>query len=105
MDCSRRVRCSNRAKTSLRQLLAKAVNPNQFLILNEIAYNEGSISSLLNRISARNGVPLSTLKLNAKVLARLGVISYGSTPGPRQAALTEAGETVLSLMLENEKVR
>jgi signal transduction histidine kinase len=86
------------ARVSLGRVLSKAINPNQLLILSEIARNSGSISSLLSGASERRRVPLSTLKLNARVLRDLGLISCGSASNPRPARLTEAGRAVLSMM-------
>jgi hypothetical protein len=97
------------ADASLGRVLARAINPNQFLILSEIARNEGSsISSLLSGASQRHRVPLSTLKLNARVLRDLGLISCGSASDSRAARVTVAGRTVLSLLsiaLSENKVR
>jgi hypothetical protein len=42
-------------------------------------------------------VPLSTLKLNARILKKLGLIDFG---GGSVARLTKAGKLVLSLLFE-----
>ncbi|MDE1868790.1 MAG: hypothetical protein KGH60_02380, partial [Candidatus Micrarchaeota archaeon] len=58
---------------AIRPVLARALNPNQILILSRVNGIDG-ITSLLNGISDTTGVPLSTLKLNAKVLKDIGLI-------------------------------
>lgn len=97
-------RPSDKVRHSLGRVLAKAVNTNQLLILSEIAHEGGTISSLLSVASERHGVPLSTLKLNARVLRDLGLISCGSATNSEPAKLTEAGRTVLSIMCDHTKV-
>ena len=70
---TRRTDC---VKASLRQVLARAINRKQFLILSRIACNgDGSISSTLGATSERFHIPLSTLKLNASILRKMGLIS------------------------------
>jgi len=66
--------------------------------------NHNSMTSLLQSLSRRFGVPLSTLKLNARILRDLGLISYGDarrSGGPR---LTDVGRLVLELLGELEGV-
>lgn len=96
-DCASRP--SDRVRHSLRRVLTRAINPNQLLILSETSRNCASISSILSSASERHRVPLSTLKLNARVLRDLGLISCGSASDPQPARLTEAGRTVLSMIL------
>ena len=101
-DCASRP--SDKVRYSLGRVLAKAVNTNQLLILSEMARNGGSISSLLSGASEKHRVPLSTLKLNARILRDLGLISCGSASNSEPARLTEAGRTVLSIMCDYAKV-
>ncbi len=62
---------------SLQKLVAKALNKNQILILNKIKENKNkTITGLLESIRKSEGIPLSTLKLNAKVLSDLSLISF-----------------------------
>jgi hypothetical protein len=103
----RKVRANDRCKVnaSLRQVLHRAINQNQLLLLTRISCNNsGSISALIGRTSNQFGVPLSTLKLNARVLKELGLISFGCVSNPRPARLTDAGKTVLEIMNRDEKV-
>ena len=98
-------RPSDEVRHSLGKVLAKAVNANQLLILSEMSRDCGSISSILSSASERHRVPLSTLKLNARVLRELGLISCGSASDPQPARLTEAGRTVLSMMHYDNMVK
>ncbi len=98
-------RPSDRVRASLRQVLTRAINQNQLLILSEMSRNCGSISSVLSSASERHRVPLSTLKLNARVLRDLGLILCGSASDPQPARLTEAGRTVLSMIYDDNMVK
>jgi len=55
----------------------------------------GSLTSLLRRISEERGVPLSTLKSNARTLRDLGLIEVDDRRG---AQLTRLGRLVLGLL-------
>ncbi|MGD2200269.1 MAG: hypothetical protein PVJ38_01390 [Candidatus Bathyarchaeota archaeon] len=57
-----------------------------------------SITSLLRRLSVEHSVPLSTLKLNARILRRLNLISYGSRQVERYAEVEKLGSFVLRLL-------
>ena len=54
-------------------------------------------------MSSNFDVPLSTLKLNAKILKELNLINYGSTKNFRGVELTDLGQTILSL-ISNENL-
>jgi hypothetical protein len=56
------------------------------------------VSRILQRISDSRGVPLSTLKLNAKILRELRLIRYGTITKPDEAELTPLGKTVLGIV-------
>lgn len=80
----------------MKLLLGRALNANQILILSEIRGSGGkTITGTLNSISKTRGVSLSTLKLNAKILRQLGLISYSEF---QTARLTEFGETIIKLL-------
>jgi hypothetical protein len=53
---------------------------------------------MLIRLSEETGVPLSTLKLNARILRELNLISYGSVGEKRMAEVEPVGALVLRLM-------
>lgn len=81
--------------SSLRKVILRALTEKQILILKEIEQNAGlSITSLLNKISREKKIPLSTLKLGAKILKELNLISV-NLHGVR---LTDAGLLLLSLL-------
>jgi DNA-binding MarR family transcriptional regulator len=105
MDRKARVNDLVRVNASLKQVLHRAINQNQFLLLTRISCNNGgSISSLLGCASEQFGVPLSTLKLNARVLRELGLISFGCVSDPKPARLTDAGRAILEMMSRDEKM-
>ena len=52
--------------TDFRNLILRTLNDNQMLILNAVASRERSLTSILKELSVECGVPLSTLKLNAR---------------------------------------
>jgi hypothetical protein len=57
-----------------------------------------TLTSLLKKISEESGVPLSTLKLNARILRELNMISYGSVEERRLAEVKPLGFLVLRLL-------
>lgn len=82
--------------SQMRLLLGRALNANQSLILSEIQGNDNkTITRTLNRISKARGISLSTLKLNAKILKELGLISYCEF---HSAELTDFGKTILKIL-------
>jgi hypothetical protein len=89
---------SNNGVADLRRLLLRTLNDNQLLILSSLAEGGGSLTSLLNNISREQGIPLSTLKLNARILRELNLISYGSSLERRRAELKPLGTFILRLI-------
>lgn len=78
---------------SLRTLVRRALNRNQLLILQAVdSGNKETCYALLKRLSAEHGIASSTLKLNARILRELGLISYGGA-----VRLTAAGAAVKDL--------
>ncbi|VVB60547.1 Uncharacterised protein [uncultured archaeon] len=87
---------SRRIREALKVILKRSLNKNQILILSEIQKGAGrSITSTLNCISRDSGISLSTLKLNAKILRELGLISYAEF---RAVELTEFGEVIIDFL-------
>jgi hypothetical protein len=85
---------SKKQRENLKKLLARALNKNQILILTEIRDNSlKSITSILTSLSKKSDVPLSTLKMNAKILRQLGLIEFNSC-----ACLTEFGKFIIQTM-------
>jgi hypothetical protein len=82
----------------LKRLLLRALNENQVLILSNIGGSGERVSRILQRISETRGVPLSTLKLNAKILRELRLIRYGTLSEPDEAKLTPLGRNVLDFV-------
>jgi DNA-binding MarR family transcriptional regulator len=85
-----------RNRNGLKELLAKALNRNQTLILFFI--NGKNPTAMLKELSASYGIPLSTLKLNAKILGELGLIRCRRF---YPAELTELGALV-KIMLKGD---
>ncbi len=82
--------------SEMRLLLGRALNANQSLILSDIQDNKNkTITGTLNRISRARGISLSTLKLNAKILKELGLISYCEF---HSAELTDFGKIIIELL-------
>ena len=86
-------------KSSLRQIFLRAFNKNQQLILLEVGRNLSLTStSLLVEISKKDKTPLSTLKLNTKILKDLNLIkSDFSEP----IKLTDTGRFVLGVLAQS----
>jgi hypothetical protein len=82
----------------LRRLILRTLNDNQLLILASIASQRRSLTSLLKDLSEAREIPLSTLKLNARILRELNLISYGSTREKRLAEVEKLGSFVLRLL-------
>jgi Mn-dependent DtxR family transcriptional regulator len=80
----------------LKRLLLRALNKNQILILYEIENNSSkTVTSLLRSISRSSGIPLSTLKLNARILKNLELIDFGDYS---TVQLTEFGRYVMKMI-------
>jgi len=56
------------------------------------------MTSLLRSLSEEEGIPLSTLKLNARILRDLKLVSYGSKLGNGFAEVEALGAFVLRLL-------
>jgi len=82
----------------LRRLILRTLNENQLLILTSIASQRRSLTSLLKDLSEAREIPLSTLKLNARILRELNLISYGSTREKKTAEVEKLGSFVLRLL-------
>ncbi|AEC51242.1 hypothetical protein PNA2_0324 [Pyrococcus sp. NA2] len=82
----------------LRKLIFRALNENQRLILKHVNGKHKSLNALLEELSKKEKKPISTLKLNARILKELGLIDYGTREDPRPVRLTEGGKLVLSIL-------
>lgn len=83
----------------LKKVLLRAINKNQILILSHIDDTSVSLTFVLKAISKQFNISLSTLKLNARILKDLGLISYGNTTDFRKPKLTDVGKFVLGIIL------
>ena len=84
--------------SDLRNLILRTLNNNQLLILTSVARQERSMTSFLRSLSEEYGIPLSTLKLNARILRELNLIAYGNVREARNAEVLALGEFVLRLL-------
>jgi broad specificity phosphatase PhoE len=84
----------------LRKLVLRTLNDNQILILSEVARRKDTMTSLLRALSEEFSIPLSTLKLNGRILRELRLISYGSREGITEARLGNLGFFILRLLSE-----
>ena len=82
----------------LRRLILRTLNDNQLLILSRVAATDRPLTGTLISLSRETGIPLSTLKLNARILRELNLISYGYPGESREAELGPVGSLVLRLM-------
>jgi hypothetical protein len=80
--------------------MLRTLNDNQLLLLNAISERNQSLTSLLKQLSVEYGIPLSTLKLNARILRELNMINYGSVRERKEAELNDLGRFVMSVMTE-----
>ncbi len=79
----------------MRLVLLRALNENQILILSSVN-GMRNITSLLADVAGESGVPISTLKLNAKILKELGLIDFNGAP----ATVTELGRLIINILGE-----
>lgn len=84
--------------SDLRNLILRTLNDNQLLILTNVARQRKTMTSLLRALSEECDIPLSTLKLNGRILRELNLISYGSTRDKRNAKVEALGTFVLRLL-------
>jgi hypothetical protein len=98
------LRINSGAKASIRLVLSKAITYNQLLILTSIDNGERSLSSLLKELSRSHGIPLSTLKLSAKSLRQLELITLiqDFSSSRSSVAVTEGGAAVAMLILDDK---
>ena len=95
-------RCSmpdEESRENLRLLLLRTLNKNQILILSRIKNTKNeSITKILNNISIFHKIPLSTLKLNAKILKKLNLATFGNNSHYQTAKLTYFGNFVFEII-------
>lgn len=81
-----------------KRLFLRALNENQILILGNIHGGHRSLNALLEELSREFNKPISTLKLNARILKELGLIQYGGKEDPKPVELTKPGKLVLKIL-------
>jgi len=60
--------------------------------------NNRPLTGLLINLSRETGIPLSTLKFNARILRELNLISYGTVCEKREAEIEPVGSLILRLI-------
>ncbi|MEM3402956.1 MAG: 1-deoxy-D-xylulose-5-phosphate synthase N-terminal domain-containing protein [Nitrososphaeria archaeon] len=79
--------------------MLKAFNENQRLILSSISKNkEATATSFLKELSEMSAIPLSTLKLNTKILRELDLVTYGTPRNPKPIRLTQTGKLISDIL-------
>ncbi len=87
-------------RSSIRKVLLRAINKNQHILLDRIAKNSTkTITSISNSLSSELDIPVSTLKLNCRILKELDLIKF-ETANPVE--LTSAGKEVLKILGASE---
>lgn len=84
--------------TDFRNLILRTLNDNQLLIMGAVASQKRSLTSILKELSVECEIPLSTLKLNARILRELNLISYGSIKNKREARLESLGSFIFGII-------
>ncbi|MCS7108733.1 MAG: transketolase [Sulfolobales archaeon] len=83
----------------IREIIKRGLNNNQVILLKELRLNTyKSLSSALRNLSRKHGIPLSTLKANAKVLRDLNLINVSNGNGVKEVVLTPMGHFVIELL-------
>lgn len=83
---------------SLRLLVARAIKPNQLLILSNID-GQSSITSIIKHVAETTGTPISTLKLNYSILKKIGLLKVDHTE-LHLVRLTRLGKFVIDILGE-----
>ncbi len=81
-----------------KKLFLRALNENQILILENINGSHRSLNAFLEELSTEFNKPMSTLKLNARILKELGLIEYGERENPKPVELTKSGKLILKIL-------
>ncbi len=86
-----------------RDLFLRALNDNQIFLLENIDGEYRSLNRFLREITSDSDRSLSTLKLNARILKDLELITYGSRRDPQPVELTEPGKVILEFLQGREE--
>ncbi len=86
-----------------RDLFLRALNDNQIFLLKNIDGEYRSLNRFLRKLTKDSDRSLSTLKLNAKILKDLELITYGTRKNPKPVELTEHGEVILEFLQGSEE--
>jgi len=86
-----------------RDLFLRALNDNQIFLLENIDGKYRSLNRFLREITDDSDRSLSTLKLNARILKDLELITYGSRKDPQPVELTEPGKVILEFLQGREE--
>lgn len=82
--------------SSLKKVISKALTKNQILLLLEIEKNSTkTVTTLINRLSTKLKIPVSTLKLNYRILKNLNLIEFKIS---QPVELTDTGRLILTIL-------
>ena len=83
-------------RSSLRRVLLRAINKNQLILLDKISKNSTrTVTSISNSLSSELSIPISTLKLNCRILKNLDLIDFETS---KPVSLTQAGKAILKIV-------
>jgi len=57
-----------------------------------------TITSLLRNLSEYSNIPISTLKVNARILRDLGLIAFGNSSQVQRVKITDFGRFILEIL-------
>ena len=82
--------------SSLKKVILKALTENQILLLHEINSNSTkTVTTLVNELSSKLKIPISTLKLNSRILKKLDLIEFEIS---QPVELTDTGKLILTIL-------
>ena len=87
-------------RSGIKRVLLRALNKNQIILLNKISKNSTrTITSISSLVSSEFDIPVSTVKLNCRILKNLDLIDFETS---KPVSLTQAGKAVLKILGEAE---
>jgi len=90
---------SKEQEKKLGSLLARGFTKKQLVVLDSVSKDKSrSITAASRRISAEKKIPLSTVKLDLKILEQLSLVRILEKDGFKKVLMTKFGKTVLRLL-------
>ena len=90
---------SRMQEKKLGRLLVRGFTKKQLTILDSVSRDKSqSITSASKKISEEREIPLSTVKLDLKILEQLGLVRIIQSKGFKRTRMTKFGKTVLRIL-------